>query len=480
MAAVEKIHGLHKIALVAPRPGGIGLAGRPPLKRLGQLGPGPQVSALLGMALGDVSHPQVLAGSVGLVAQPVRQLLPVADQAFVGDVEVGVGVHRLAGRWHQKGVVGVAERGGHVQHLVGCGVGHIGHIGQPGQAPHPPAVAANARQGLEQALGDPPAPRGGGAIHAQGQAGQHLVGMALQGLAHATGGLVVVQRDLAARRGAGLPLPPGAHQRVLKDRQLVGAFAHIVEQAVDQRGRQHHALHRRRAGDGLANLVAGEPGDQVLPAVDGLGQVAKARAVAQKIRAHRQHHIDAHGRLVDGFEQQLDEGAGIVGSLHLVQRLDGAKQLFELIDQHQQAVAFGQQSLAHRLHQAQAAAAQRDSGKAGLSLGQRGVAQHAGCIQRAGQIADGIGARAQVGHPPATVVPGHEAAVQAGQQAGAHQGRFAAARGADDGQKARQPQPAQQLGALRIAAKKQMGLIGLKWPQARVGVGQRGGLGRWG
>ena len=429
------------------------------------------------MAFGRVGQPQVQDGRRRLGLLPALQRAPVAHQALVRDVEVGLGRHPLTGRRHQKGVARLAEDLGHRQHLVDAGAGFQRDIADPGQAPHFTAGGVGVGQRLEQPFGDQQA---AGCLHrrlAVGQAGQHLVGMAVQRLGHAAHrlGLVVVECQRTVRAAPARPFVPGAHQRVLQDRQLVGVVAHVVEQAVDQWRRQRRAHHRRRAGDRLGDLVAGQPRDQVLAAVDRLGQATKPRAVAQEVRAHRDHDIDVQPGLAAGRQQQLDEGAGVVTGVGTVAGFQAAEQLFELIDQYQQLVGRGQPGFAHRLHQALGAAAQRGLGVAGPVLAVGVVVQHLGLVECAGQVADRVGAGAQIGHAPVTATAGHEAAVQPWQQAGANQRRLAAARRADDGQEARQAQPAQQLDALFVAAEEQVGLVAQEGPQPGVGVVRVGG-----
>ena len=59
-----------------------------PAHGLGQIGTTPEVSAAVLMTARGVGHPQVLVGRSGFFGEPGAQLLPAADQAFVGDVEV--------------------------------------------------------------------------------------------------------------------------------------------------------------------------------------------------------------------------------------------------------------------------------------------------------------------------------------------------------------------------------------------------------
>ena len=64
--------------------------------------------------------------------------------------------------------------------------------------------------------------------------------------------------------------------------------------------------------DGGASLVPGHSRHQVLSGVDGLGQAGKLRAVAEKVRAHRQHDVDRARRLRGGLKQQAHKSDGIL------------------------------------------------------------------------------------------------------------------------------------------------------------------------
>src|SRR5262245_48946847 len=78
-----------------------------------------------------------------------------------------------------------------------------------------------------------------------------------------------------------LPLIPGAHQRVLKYRKLVGVVAHVVEELIDQLCRDPRAAKSDRTGDRFATLIARESRNQILPVVDGFGQAPEFCAVSQ-------------------------------------------------------------------------------------------------------------------------------------------------------------------------------------------------------
>ncbi len=121
--------------------------------------------------------------------------------------------------------------------------------------------------------------------------------MLIQGMGHGADGLVMRQVERPFAATLVLPVRPGAVQGVLQDRQLVRVVADVVDQPRQQDRRDLRAAHPDRTLDGGAALVAGHPRHQVLRRVDGLGQAGKLRAVAEKVRAHRQDDEDRQVRL---------------------------------------------------------------------------------------------------------------------------------------------------------------------------------------
>src|SRR5262249_27210794 len=132
-----------------------------------------------------------------------------------------------------------------------------------------------------------------------------------------------------------LPLVPGAHQRVLQNRQLVRVVAYVVEQPVDQTRGDFGSADGYGAGDGSAALFARHSRDQVLAFVDGFGQVLELSAIAQVIRTHRQRDVNVQLALGGGFQQQFDEGRFVVGfffvRLIALRAMPDSERLLELI-----------------------------------------------------------------------------------------------------------------------------------------------------
>jgi hypothetical protein len=262
---------------------------------------------------------------------------------------------------------------------------------------------------------------------------------------------------------------------VLHDGELVGAVAHVVEEAVDERRLDPAAADGGRAGDGFAPLVARHARDQVLPLVDGFGQAPELRAVAEEVRAHRDDDVDGGVALRGRFEQELDEGGGVVGRLGRLgrggARLLVAEQLLELVDDEEHALARVEPGLPRGVHEAERAAPQRGLDERGPHAGVGPArAEHRFVGERQREVAEGVVAGAHDGDAPARAGPGHQAAVERGQQPGADERRLAAPGGADDGEEARAAEPREQLVRLALAPEEEVVLLRLEGAEAREGV----------
>ena len=127
--------------------------------------------------------------------------------------------------------------------------------------------------------------------------------MLIQSMGHGANGIIMRQVQWPCAIALVLPVRPGAVQGVLQDRQLVRVVAHVVDQTRQQHGRDLRPAHPNGAADGGPAFVAGQPRDQVLAGVDGLGQAGELGAVTQEVRAHRQDDVDRAGRLLPDLQQ---------------------------------------------------------------------------------------------------------------------------------------------------------------------------------
>ena len=320
--------------------------------------------------------------------------------------------------------------------------------------------------------------------------------MARQGRGRAAHGLVVRQID-RARAGCG-PLRPGARQHMLHHRQIVEAVAHLVQQPLHQARCNLLAAQLDRPDDGLFALLARQARHQVGAGAHSLGQAHEVGTAAQSVRAQRQHHADGPGGVGSGLQQQLDEGAGLVG---VGQALE-AEDLLKLVHHQQQPAACRQPGQPDHLQQAQATQPQLAQQR--RSAQRQGIVRRfvrcfvwrgrCGRLGRAGGHWARQGARqghGQVGQRPVAGLhhraqPGTVAGLgamlgQAAQQPRLDQRRFAATRRTRHGQQraaTRQARPAIDQAAhqgvdLGLAAEKPVGLGRLERAQAREGVGRQ-------
>ena len=158
-------------------------------------------------------------------------------------------------------------------------------------------------------------------------------------------------------------------------------------------------------------------------------------------------------------------------------QLPVAKKLFKLVHHYQEVDALVQLRLLVDVDQPQLTHAQ-----AGFDdLGQRQACrrmltkQHAVLCQGASHRPDRITAGTELRHAPRGACPGHQALAQGWPQSAIDERRFATARGADDGQKARVGQLVDHRIDLVLPAEKQVLLILPERPQARKGIGLNAG-----
>ena len=464
------------IGVVLIRPGGIGLLARLPLQRELQFRVAPEAAAALGMQGRCFAEAAQLPGRQRLVRGPGFQALPDPHQAFVGDVDHRVGEQRLRHRRHQERAARLAEDVDHRAQLIGRALHHRAQAGQARRPAHPARIGGLVGQGLEEPFAEL-------ALTLAAQLRPGLLGMPVEGVGHRADRLVVTQLDRAAlvsRAGIIDPTRPGAVQRVLQDRQLVGVFTHIVDQPCQQHRADRRARHAHRPGDGGAALVSRQAGHEVLAVVDGLGQAGVGRAVAEKVRAHRQHHEDRTRALLAHLQQQVHKRRGVVGSGNACPWRGGrrepavAEQFLELVDDHEQVDPRFQPCLLDDVDQPEPAHAQgrldnlfarHARGRRCLARRRRGE-QHAVLRQRVRQRRQRIAARPHHGDAPGRAGAGHQPAVQCRAQAAVDERRLAAARGPQHREKTLRCQLVDHRVDFRLATEEQLLLVGAERPQA--------------
>ena len=218
--------------------------------------------------------------------------------------------------------------------------------------------------------------------------------------------------------------------------------------------------------DSLLDLVAGHPRDQVQAAVDALGQVAKVGAAAQVIGTHGQHHIDRSGFGPACFDEQFDKGGGFFpGGRPVSCDAFVTEDLFKLVHEDQQVLVFRESALVRGFDEPEGSAAQR----------QLDAADTEDPFERPGESAHRHFAGHALDDAPVRRNPAQQAGAKGGEEAGSHQGRFAAAGASDHRDEAGFAQLLERFANLVIAAEEEVDLLfieiaqTLKWnSEARV------------
>ncbi len=230
------------------------------------------------------------------------------------------------------------------------------------------------------------------------------------------------------------PVIPRPHEHVLHQGQLVLIVAGLVQQSHHKAGRNPPTGHGDRPRDRGAKLVASHPRHQVLALVDGLGQPGIVHAIPDEIRPHRQHDVYRNVGLLGRFQEEFDEGNGLLpGALGLTAPPE-PEQLLELIDQDEHVVVGRDARESHGVGQPEGAAPERGLQQHAVRAGQRLFrhADHVRTIERLGQAADRVLAWPEDRHAPARAGGHHETALERGNQSGANERGLAAARCPDD------------------------------------------------
>jgi len=152
-----------------------------------------------------------------------------------------------------------------------------------------------------------------------------------------------------------LTLPAGVWVDRLP-RRLILIVADVVEQTSDKARRDFTLRDVDRSRHRFFQLIATEPRDQILAFVDCFGKFPELRTVAEVIRTHRQNDVDGQLALTRRFEKKFDEGGSFVPVFLILGRARKTKDLFKLIDDHQQVFVFRNDSLANSLDQTKASA----------------------------------------------------------------------------------------------------------------------------
>jgi hypothetical protein len=126
---------------------------------------------------------------------------------------------------------------------------------------------------------------------------------------------------------------------MLEDGELVRVFAGIVQEPLDEPRGNPDIEERERGLNCLPALVAGEARDEVLAAVQGLGQAGELRALAEVFRAHGEDDVERDAEGISGFKERGNEEGRLIATVVDVALGLVADQLLELIHDKQKTLA---------------------------------------------------------------------------------------------------------------------------------------------
>src|SRR5215510_12880147 len=122
-----------------------------------------------------------------------------------------------------------------------------------------------------------------------------------------------------------------------------GKLIRIITDIIDKPRQQHWtdtALGDiERAGNSGSTLMSCESRNQALPVIDSFGQTIELLTVTQKIRTHRQYHINRVLPLSPGFQKQVYKRNRLPApvGVRVIRLTNGAvtKEFFKLIGHNQ-------------------------------------------------------------------------------------------------------------------------------------------------
>src|SRR5690606_11189471 len=88
------------------------------------------------------------------------------------------------------------------------------------------------------------------------------------------------------------PIRPRAHERVLKDRELVGIVAQIIQQLLCETGGNGPTTNSDGSFYRRSLLIAGKLGNEVVAVVDLARQLRELGTVSNKVRTHCNSNVD--------------------------------------------------------------------------------------------------------------------------------------------------------------------------------------------
>ena len=453
-ALLEEAHGGVELAAIAFGPGPGRLGALAPAERVLQVRRGPQRGLALLPQFGGLLQPAVHFGGREFVARPVLEPVPLADQAFMGDVDDGVVAEIALGR-REKAPVLTPERVDDGGQLAARSFGDAQELAESGGTADVGIAAGPLGQPAEQNFRDL-------AVAVGGQAVEDLVGMLRQGAGQPADLFVVLKRDLGRLRVAAMGPAPHHHHGVLHEAQLVGHAHHVVEQPIAGFCRDRAAGDPGGLLDRFAQLVPGHARGQELAGIDHFRQTVEPRTLAEIVGAHGHDDEDGHVALPGAAEQQVDERRGLVPVVLVGEPED----LFELVDQNEDAVFQAGPGRFQEVGERQGSAFEGGAGEADIVLLRRQVQR---LQQAGGEDVERMVARPHLDDAPGAARFVQEAEVERRQEAGLDQRGLAAARRAGDGKEPVQTQPVDHLVDMALAAEEDVGLFAQERPETGIG-----------
>ncbi len=223
---------------------------------------------------GVMMHPPRLV----LFARPLQQLRPLANQALVGNVDDrgGLGASRAWGHRGRKNRPGsrnrsITEMTSSAETLA-TSTSRDSFCGRRTIRPSA-ETSVRLRKTISATLVGPTCL--GGAF-GRGRSSSAMISSRWSRQVLQTADLlVIVDVDLASST-IRLPHVPKPHQGVLQNRELVGVVPKVVEEPVDQAIAD---LSRNRAFDGVPQLLAAHPRNEIQALVDRIGKFRKLRSI---------------------------------------------------------------------------------------------------------------------------------------------------------------------------------------------------------
>ncbi len=145
---------------------------------------------------------------------------------------------------------------------------------------------------------------------------------------------------------------------MLKDRELVGIVAQIIQQLLCETGSNGPTTNSDGSFYRRSLLIAGKLGNEVVAVVDLARQLRELGTVSNKVRTHCNSNVDRRIRIVRCFDQQIYKRQRFIYGVGVMALLE-TKQFFELVDENQVVDIFVLATLFDCFHQSERAAFQQ-------------------------------------------------------------------------------------------------------------------------